>query len=308
VVLHDIETVRGPISCWSYVTDGLVQQQQAELVFTLRRDADEPSDGFPQDPLHLFAAIYQLAERGQRVTSGGVTQFGGRSLFGHHLIYVSAQPLAGVALPSACLTAVLATEDELRAAREFGTTRVLARMGQASTHYPFPPWADRRRRGLSLERTFEASLLSKLQRASAHGLRVGIQDDRIALSALRSEQPRWRDRLAAIPEGAPFAFLTALDPAAGGCLVWVPGQNGPEAIIPPGSDGSRLCGCFIVFLAEQPVNGGRLLEDGFAMELTSQAWQALRDALIEGRDLEISAAGDRMPFALTWRDDGASPG
>jgi hypothetical protein len=306
VVLHDIATAQGAISCWSYVTDGLTQQQQAELVFTLRRHPDEPSDDFPQDPLQLFDTVYQLAERGQRVTSGGVTQFGARSFFGHHLMYVTAQQLAGVTLPLASLAAVLATDDELRAAREFGTTRVLARLGQASTHYPFPPWADRRRRGLSLARTFEASLLSKVRRASAHGLRVGIRDDRVTLSARRSEQSLWRDRLAELPDGVPFAFLTALDPTAGGCLVWVPGQNGPEAIVPPGSDGARLCGCFILFLAGQPANGAKLLEDGFSMELTSEAWNAFCDALIAGEELAIPPTGDRMPFALTWHDDGAS--
>jgi hypothetical protein len=308
VVLHDIAALQGTISCWSYVTDGLVGQDQAELVFTLRRDPDEPSDAFPQDPLELFATVYQLAESGQRVTSGGVTELGARRLFGHHLMYVTAQPLAGVALPPSCLAAVLVTDDELRAAREFGTTRVLARLGQATGHYPFPPWADRRRRGLSFERTFEASVLSKIQRASAHGLRVGMIDSRITLSVLRSEQALWQDRLAQIPDGIPFAVLTALDPSANGCLVWVPGQNGPEAIVPPGSDGTRLCGSFIVFMADQPANGGRILEDGFAMELTGDAWQAIRRALVDGNELSIPAPDNRIAFALTWRDDLATDG
>jgi hypothetical protein len=303
VYLHEISSPQGPIACWSYVSEGLMAHQQAELVFTLRRDPGEPSDGFPQDPLHLFAKVHELADSGQRVTSGGVTHFGGRKFFEHHLIYVSAQPMAGVALPPSCLAAVLVTDDELRAAGE--------RMGQASSHYPFPPWADRRRRGLSLERTFEASLLSKIQRASAHGLRVGMSDNQITMFALRSEQPLWQDRLAQIPDGAPFAFLTALDPTANGCLVWVPGQKAPEAIVPPGppgSNGTRVCGCFIVFIADQPGNGGKILEDGFAMELTGEAWQAIRNALTDGKNLSVPATGDGMPFALTWRDDMATDG
>jgi hypothetical protein len=185
---------------------------------------------------------------------------------------------------------------------------VLARLGQASSHYPFPPWADRRRRGLSLERTFEASLLSRIQRASAHGLCVSLSDNQITVAAVRSEQPLWRGRLSQVSEGAPFAFLTALDPGANGCLVWVPGQNGPEAITSPGSDGSRVCGCFLVVLAGQPANGGKILEDGFAVELTGDAWQAFCRALSDGSDLVIPATGDRMPFALTWRDQAhASP-
>jgi len=314
IYVHEIDSQQGAIPCWSYVTDGLTGQQQAELVFTLRRDPGEPSDGFPPDPLQLFATFYQLAEQGKRVTPGSFTQFGDRNFFGHHLVYARAEPLAGVTLPPDCLAALLVTADELRAVREFGCTRVLARLGQASTYYPFPPWADRRRRGLSLERTFANSLLSKIPRASTQGVSVGVTDNRIIVSALRSEQPSWRERLAQLPENVPFALLTALDPTANGCLVWVPGQKGPEAIIPPGSDGSRLCGCFIIFLADQPVNGGKLLEDGFAMELTREAWQAICRALVEGQELSIPATvpatgsatvpatGGGMSFALTWRD------
>ena len=64
---HDVDTQHGPIACWSYVTQGLTALQQTEIVFTLRRDAGEPSDAFPRDPLQLFAAIHPLAEAGQRV-------------------------------------------------------------------------------------------------------------------------------------------------------------------------------------------------------------------------------------------------
>jgi hypothetical protein len=306
VYVHEIASLHGTIPCWSYVSEGLAAQRQTEVVFTLRREPgepDRPEDGFPEDPLRLFASIHELAENGQHVTSGSFAEFGGNGFFGHHLLYVRAQPLVGVVLPSSCLVALLVTSDELRAVREFGTTRLLARLGQASSHYPFPPWADRRRRGLSLEGTFETSLLSKLPRASAHDVHVGLHDNQIVVGVVRSEQASWQARLAQVPETVPLALLTAFDPSADGCLTWVPGQNSPEAFIPPGSDGVRLCGCFIAFLGEQPANGGRLLEDGFVMQLTTDAWQAIRGALISGKELSIPAADDQLSFTLTWRDD-----
>jgi hypothetical protein len=213
-----------------------------------------------------------------------------------------------VPLPPGCLTALLVTPDELRAVRTFGSTRVLARMGQAATHYPFPPWVDRHRRGVAMDRTFEASALAQLPRASAQDVRATLHGDRIVVSALRPEQPSWHGRLAQLPDRLPLALLTALDPAANGCLVWVPGQKEPEAIIPTGSDASRVCGCFLALFADQPANTGKILEDGFAMQLTGEAWQALRRALIEGEELAIPAA-DGMSLALTWRDeDDAGPG
>jgi hypothetical protein len=302
VYLHDIESQSGPIACWSYVSHGLAALRQPEIVFTLRRDPDEPSAGFPQDPLHLLATIYQLADDGQRVGPGDVTGFGDGSFLGHHLLYAEAQPLDGVPLPSSCLAALLITADELRAVAEFGSTRVLALMGQASGHYPFPPWADPRRPGLSLTRTFEHSLLSKLPCVAVPDVRVGVEGNQIIVSALRGAQPPWQDRLAELADDVPLALLTALDPTADGCLVWVPGQSGPAAITPPGSDGSRLCGCFVVLLPEQPENGGRILEDGFVMELTAESWKQLRSALIDGTDVWIPASGTTMSLALTWRD------
>lgn len=300
---HDIESQHGLIPCWSYVTEGLTGVQQTEVVFTLRSDPEDPSDGVPGEPLRLLATIHQVTQTGQRVTSGSFTEFGDGGFFGHHVLYVRAQALTGVRLPASCLAALLVTADELRGVREFGSMRVLARLGQASSHYPFPPWADRRRRGLSLERTLETSVLSKIPRASAHDVYVGVNDHQITVAALRSEQPSWKERLAAVPEHVPLALLTAFDPAANGCLVWVPGQKGPEAILPPGSDGSRVCGCFVVFLAEQAENNGKILEDGVAMELTREAWQAIRQALLDGKELSIPGTGGGMSFALTWRDE-----
>jgi hypothetical protein len=298
---HDLATQQARIPCWSYVTDGLAALDQAEIVFTLRREPGEPAERCPEEPFRLFAAIHDLAERRQRVTIGGQTELGDARFFDHHVLYVAAQPLSGVSLPPSCLAALLMTADELRAVRTFGPTRVLARMGQAATHYPFPPWADRQRRGVAMERTFEASALTQLPRASAQDVRATLHNDRIVISALRTEPPVWPDRLAQLPSGVPLALLTALDPAANGCLVWVPGQKEPEAIIPTGSDASRVCGCFLALFADQPANTGKILEDGFAIQLTGEAWQALRRALIEGEELAIPST-DGMSLALTWRD------
>jgi hypothetical protein len=234
VYLHDIDFRGKPIACWSYVSHGLAALEQPDIVFTLRRERGESSDGFPQDPLHLLATIYQLADDGQRVGPGDVTGFGAPGFLGHHLLYVETQPLDGVPLAPSCLTALLITTDELRAVAEFGSTRVLARMGQASGYYPFPPWADRRRPGLSFARTFEQSLLSKLPRAASHDVRVAVESNQIIVSALRGAQPPWQDRLAELSDNVPLTLLTALDPTANGCLVWVPGQSAPEAITPTG--------------------------------------------------------------------------
>src|SRR5262249_13293509 len=156
---------------------GLRAHGQTEVVFTLRKDASDGSNA-PDEPMRLFATIYELAEAGQRVGVGGVTEFGERRVLGHPLLYVAARPPAGVALAAPCLAALLISDDELGAVRTFGPARVLARMGQAASHYPYPAWSDRRRRGLALDRTLDASVLAKIPRMAWHSAHVGVIDNR----------------------------------------------------------------------------------------------------------------------------------
>jgi hypothetical protein len=305
---HVIPRPGSHIDCWSYVSRGLAALGQPEIVVTLHRDPGAESGGFPRDPLHLFATLYRLAAEGRRVGRGDVTEFGDEGFLGHHLLYVDAQPLEGVPLPPSSLAALLINSDELRAVREFGPTRVLAGLGRASTYYPFPPWSDGQRRAPSLASMFEDSVLSTMPRVLCPDVCVTVGQAQILVSPLRGAQSSWSGRLAGLADDTPFALLTALDPTADGCLVWEPGQRGPEAITPEGSEGSRLCGCFIGLLPEQSANGGLILEDGLLMKLTAASWNAVRGALIDGRDIVIPPDGAEMSLALTWREqDYVSP-
>lgn len=302
VYLIEINATGGKIPCWLYVSDGLGAHQHREVVFTLRRESGEADAAFPEDPLRLFGTLYQVAAQGKRVTVGGCTEFGARRFFEQHLLYADAQPLSEVTLPPGCLTALLINDDELRAVREFGCTRVLARMGHAANHYPFPTWSERGRRGLSLASTFEQSLLSKTGIRISGRIVVSLNKNRITIGLHRELHARLRGAQLDLPD-APTAFLALRDPAANACLVWEPGQREPTAISPPGSDGSRVCGAYAIVLGEQSHNGGKLFEDGFAVELTDASWAEFRRALFEGTDLVIPATRGGMDFALTWRDD-----
>jgi len=302
VYLHEIRATGGPIPCWSYVSDGLRAHQHREVVFTLRRARDEADAAFPEDPLQLFGTLYRLAAQGQRVAVGGCTELGARRFFAHHLLYADAQPLDGVTLPPACLSALLINDDELRAVRTFGCTRVLARMGHAANHYPFPSWSERGRRGVALASTFEQSLLAKIAIRISGRIVVSLHSNRVTLGIQRELHAKLQGAQPELPD-APTGFLALRDPAANACLVWEPGQDEPSAISPAGSDGSRVAGAYAIVLGAQPHNGGKLFEDGFAIELTDASWAAFRRALLGGTDLVIAATAGGMDFALTWRDD-----
>src|SRR3954464_16073561 len=75
---HDLATQHGSIACWTYVTDGLQRLHQPDVSMTLLRS---PNTAAPQEPLHFFSMLHQLAQQGRIVQVGGWTQFGARKFF-----------------------------------------------------------------------------------------------------------------------------------------------------------------------------------------------------------------------------------
>lgn len=299
VYLHDLDTRDGIIRCWTYVSDGLLAHRQKEIIFTLRCQSGQAPHAYPKDPLDLFRWIHQAAQSGELVDVGGFTQFGSRGFFGRHLVYIQPQPLRGVALPGDAVAAILVTDDEVLAVQEFGITRVMSRLGFATRYYPCPPWSDPSRRGLSFARTRTESILARLAPIHAPGVSVLRCEQRIEIRVAWPLPGRLATHLAELALGTPIALLTRLDSTANGCLVWKPGQTGPEAIAPPDSDGSRLCGCFVLLVGEQSKNEMRVTEDGYGLLLTTSSWTAIRDALLRRQEADVRLE-DSMHLSVEW--------
>jgi hypothetical protein len=301
VHLHDIDAQDGAVPCWTYVTNGLEAHGQKELIFSLRRGLKENPDDFPEAPLSFFTQLYHLAEQGRLVDAGEITEMATPSFLGHKgLLYAPPQSCQNIEGLGAALAAILLTEEELTAVKEFGPTRVMARLGQAYSYYPCPPWSERGRPSLSFARSIQQSILAKVPRLWMRGIRVRLENDRIVLRLLPQLSERIRDRLDQISLNTPLALLTNLDPSAHGCLVWEAGQSQPAAITPPGSAGRHLCGCFMLFVPEQSEDGGKLIEDGFGMMLTDASWTAIRRALATGENVSVPATVGGMSFQLEW--------
>jgi hypothetical protein len=301
VYFHEIESSAGAIRCWSYITSGLLTHGQKELIFTLRCAPDEPNNTFPDDPLHLFSFFHQLAQNGQLVDAGGVTQFGEQNFLGRHLAYMYPQPLEGVPVPHRAIVALLVTDDEVSAVQEFGISRLMSRLGHASSHYPCPPWSDRSRPGLSFERARQESILARVPRFHAPGVRIVREGQRVVLRVAPQARESLQRNLKQVPRNSSVALLTEIDTTANGCLVWDPDQpGGPMAITPPGGDGSRLCGCFALFVPAQKRDEVRLFEDGISLMLSNRSWKAVQKALMKERALTISTEGDGSSMSIEW--------
>lgn len=305
IFLHDIEYEKEILSCWSYVTDGLLAQNQKEIIFTLRREPGQRSEDYPRELLDLFEKFFYCAERGQLVDIGQSTLFsetgmGGDSDF-RGIGYVKPQGFPGVETKGVpCMAGILLKNDEAQIAWDLGLTRVTALLGMKYRYYPCPAWSDLRREPVATLHAMEKSHLWKITRIPAS---ASYYEERnhIFLSVLPSSRASLQGFLNELPPTKPLALRTQPDPRANACLVWPPGHDQPVAITPASSDGSRKTGAFLAFIPEQDKNEIHTVEDGFFLYLTNSAWQKIREALLSGTDVFVPAAGvDDASITVVW--------
>ena len=295
VYLHDVPVDGGKaVSCWSYVSEGLWQYRQKEIVFTLRRELDEEAADLPDAPFEYFRQVHGFAEKGQLVDAGGFTLFGAGQFLGHKGVgYIDADSFRDFDIPKPALAAILLKEEELEALKAFGMTRVMSSLGKAYSHYPCPPWSDRRRASIIGEEMMERSLLTRMRCLHVSGA-ARLEREELSLRLFRERSAGLPKMVAEMGTNTPVAFLTEFDVDANGCLVWAPGQKKSRAITPPGGDGSRLTGSFIMFVSKQSEDRARLLEDGFGVLLTPESWARVRDAIVRGTAMSIPLKVDEQ--------------
>jgi hypothetical protein len=248
--------------------------------------------------------VNQLAEQGQLVNEGDFTEFGTTGFLGRSdlraLVYLPPQPLAGVEVPSRLLGAILLTHEELEVLKHLGVTRVIAHLGRAYSHYPYPPWSERSRASLVSMSTMQESILARVPRLRGPGIRVCQEENQISLRLLPQAGEFLCSKLEQFPSNTVLALLTELDPTANACMVWQPGQSTLEAIASPNTDGSRISGCFIAFVPQQAEDRGQVVEDGFIMLLTDASWILLRQAIESGHSVSVPATTNGLNFSLEW--------
>lgn len=287
----------------SAVTEGLIRSRQRELCLTLRlADAEDPLPKM-KDIVRFVSVVHAWAREGNLVGEGGYTQFGERGLFGRAhsgLLYSDARSISGVKIPERALAATLVNEAEVRAARDFGTYRVLTRIGVQQRVFPFPVWGELDRPSAVSAREAETEL-AKLPRLRARGAHFVMAD-----KALRVTVPSDRENLMglmkglmALPTGAPFALLVSPAPSANAVLVWAPGQEGMSGISPDGSDGSRLSGSSLIIVPGGASDRIVQVEDGYRLEFSAESWATLSGALMAQRPLSFGMQ-DNLRLEIVW--------
>ena len=310
VFSHQLTSDNGPVSCWTYVSQGLWDFQQRELSMTLQRLPDEKPDDFSVIPLHFFVTVLQFAQEGRLVGSGDFTEFKGNGFLSPTFMgiaYLPTQPMVGVPAPTRpTLAAILLTPEELSAAKEFGLMRVMTHLGKVYSFYPYPAWADRTRANTQdLAVTKQQSILAKtatlgVWQREMNNVVLENKEITLRLSRQPDNYAKIQAFLKALDHEAVVTLLTGFEAHVDGYFTWQPSQTSPAAITPPGSKGARLGGCFMSFVSQQAEDSGQVFEDGLIMMLTSGSWQKVRQALQQGQDIKVPATKTGFGFSLKW--------
>lgn len=326
VIKHTI-AAQSAIPCWSYVSAGLSALGQKEIVFTVKREPGEGDQDYPRDILGFYGLVHDLASEGKIVDSGDVTTFadGSAGIFGDArwkgVLYTDALSLEGVDMTAPHLAGIVVTSGEVRVAHAMGVTRVLSLLGSVNLFYPTTPWLDRKRAEVITPAAATESILAKtrvlhLARATSH------QDGEVAAPsaprpvgewhAVQAGRPRVEltlppaltdaetTAISGLGDGDAVAICSGHDPTASAALVWGPGQSEPKAISAPTATGARIAGNFVLFLPDQKESSTVVLEDGFLVRLTADAWKRVRHAFSAKEAASVSGKDGQTVFTLTW--------
>lgn len=283
ILEHAVATAHGPRTGTSYLTSGLATFGQPELVFTWcgPRLLGTPSAA----TIAALRAVGRAAAQGLELRAGTAYYLGDGALLEgvglSGLVFVPAQAMPGLTPRPGALHAVAVTGAEIDLIVKTTSHRVMSRLGQLYTRFPWPVWSAPRR---SVVRDGETTTIGALPRAVVPGFSVAL--DGTALS-LRLPAASGAALAAAIQDPEAVYSNGVLvssepDPSSDAHLLWLPDQKETRAISAPRARGTRTAGAFLRISGGDAVCGS-VLEDGFTLSLDPESREAMAAALTAGR-------------------------
>lgn len=247
----------GKFLCWSFISEGLQQVKQPEIVFTVRHRRNELAENYPLAPLAWMRIIYLLAAKGLHLDLFQTCEinFGNKVqievnrvivveevnqwadfrrfkvlLHGPRTGGIPGLPQGGT--PRGCHVVLGLTHNEAEVAKQYGCSRPVSQTGIAARFYPFPLWLDRDRADACTMADQKGTILATpgLFPVAIPGINVRQVENDIVLTIPEGEEKRKfftreareRDVTAA------FTLLSTMSDKANAGYLWKTGQKAPN--------------------------------------------------------------------------------
>nr|XP_061800675.1 zinc finger FYVE domain-containing protein 16-like [Nerophis lumbriciformis] len=313
----------GGRQCWCLGSNGLRAWGQRELVFLLERVPEERN--LPRDLLALFLSVQQDAQRGKFVEELDNVSFAGSFLdskdHGGMLFFSpSFQPLDGLPLPDRpFLFGVLVHKLEVPWAKVF-PLRLLLRLGAEYSVYPGTPVSVRFRPSVYRETGHTImNLLADLRNyqyslPSVKGLTIHMEMGHSYIDIPKSSFDEMQKVVSAANEHV-ISIGAEFSRRADSHLVCFQNEDGTyqtRASSAPGKTREVTGAGFVVFNGALKASSGfiaksSIVEDGLMVQMPAETMEALRAALRDQNDFDISCGKTdqtelRETVTVRWLD------
>jgi hypothetical protein len=244
------------LPCWTYVSQGLSEVSQPEVVFTLLRRPNENVEAFPESPFEWIKVVYGLANSGMHLETGQMLDLvfdRGAAFLKLNQAMIVQDPrkwqamsrfgsfVHGIPLNSGCFQfpngqlppnthhVIALTHEETVVAKQFGVTRVVGHLGLSVRWFPYPPWIDRDRGDTVNVADQGGSIRIGMPVARFYGLNAMLSEDDIVLTIPVGDEKRkaLKEYVLGLPMSAAVGFDSFMIEEADSGLTWKKGQKDP---------------------------------------------------------------------------------
>jgi len=281
--------------CRSYLTRGLVNNDQREVMFVLATTDKVACIAHENDIFNLFSFIYHQAVEGNSVNSGEYTSFEEKAPFNIPycgIAYLESVDGPGPFVPEDALLAVFLHPDECSVAANSSVYRVAAWLAYRYRIFPYPKFSDPSRSG-SIPANLDESLLQSVPlMKEARRVSVILQDKTLTVTFTGDSLSVLSQNIDVAEKNKCFGITSGHVKKADSRLVWLPNRDNPEAVGIFQSDSPILEGGFIIIAGDHEEDGAMILEDGFSVLLCHESWLRLIECITAGTNFDLPLGGN----------------
>ncbi|EQL32153.1 hypothetical protein BDFG_05634 [Blastomyces dermatitidis ATCC 26199] len=295
IFYHKIKSViSGEMDCWTYISKGLAQVGQKEIVFTIRRRAGEREDHLPIAPFQWMKFVYSAAKDGQRVEEFQRTEFHSPSFLDRSdfqwIVYCPAHPITNIPasyFPTEWLQVIPLTAPEAEVAQKYGIMRALGHLGAQERWFPFPPWINRDRQPCITMASMAGSVKDSIPLVVVRGISALKRGMEIVLHVPRESAFHLKHALTQFQLEHVFALDSYHYKDADSGLLWSNTDVQPRGYA-AGTSNTCMNLNYFTFCPCQEKNELKMVEDGFIFMITNYTWASLRQYIDQSTSTGIA--------------------